>query len=422
MKAAPPHPQEEARLAALDTLEILDTMPEAGFDELTRLASQLCGTPIALVSLVDHYRQWFKSRVGLETPETPRDLAFCAHAILGEQLFVVEDSHNDERFHDNPLVTGGPHVRFYAGIPIKGASGLNMGTLCVIDHQPRRLTPDQEHALSVLGHQVEAQLLLRLRVRELERREEELRSQRDTLASVQRQKDELLHKVMRDFKAPLSSILTNSAFTLYRPHLPEEVLRATRDIRDAADGLHRTVSNLLDASGDETTLPLNATQFDANLLLSEVARDFQQRLVSSPRRFTQTVKLVEPLLTADRELLRRVLVNLLDNAFQYTALGSSRVTLEASNPEPGLLELRVRDEGPAIPPAARAHLFDAHLPDAHTPGSGRAEGSNRLALAFCRRAIQAHGGWLWVEDNHPKGVAFCIRLPVRLHGPLFSGS
>ena len=422
MKVAPPHPQEEARLAALDTLEILDTLPEAGFDELTRLASQLCGTPIALVSLVDNYRQWFKSRIGLDTPETPRDQAFCAHAILGEQLFVVEDTHRDERFHDNPLVTGGPRMRFYAGIPIKGASGLNMGTLCVIDHQPRHLTPEQQQSLAVLGRQVEAQLLLRLRVRELERREEELRSQRDTLANVQRQKDELLHKVMRDFRAPLARILTNAAFTLYGPHLPEEVLRATRDIRDAADGLHRTVSNLLDANGGEESLPLNATPFDVHLLLSEVARDFQQRLVSSPRRFTQAVKLVEPLVTADRELLRRVLVNLLDNAFQFTALGSSRVTLEASNPEPGLLELRVRDEGPAIPPAARAHLLDTHLPDAHTPGSGRAEGSNRLALAFCRRAVQAHGGWLWVEDNHPKGVAFCIRLPVHLHGPLFSGS
>ncbi|HYO53375.1 GAF domain-containing sensor histidine kinase [Archangium sp.] len=422
MKVAPPHPQEEARLAALDTLEILDTLPETGFDDLTRLASQLCGTPIALVSLVDHYRQWFKSRVGLETPETPRDLAFCTHAILGEQLFVVEDTHRDERFHDNPLVTGGPHVRFYAGIPIKGLGGLNMGTLCIIDHEPRQLTPAQADALVVLGRQVEAQLLLRLRVRELERREEELRSQRDTLASVQGQKDELMQKVIRDFKAPLTSILTHTAFTLYGPPLPEEVLRATRDIRDAADSLHRTVTNLLDASGDEKSFTLNATRFDAHLLLSEVARDFQQRLVSSPRRFIQTVRLVEPLITADRELLRRTLLNLLDNSFQYTALGSSKVMLEASNPEPGLLELRVRDEGPPISPAARAHLFEAHLPDGHTPGSGRAEGGNRLALAFCRRAVQAHGGWVWVEDNHPKGVAFCIRLPVRPHGPLFSGS
>jgi len=97
------------------------------------------------------------------------------------------------------------------------------------------------------------------------------------------------------------------------------------------------------------------------------------------------------------------------------------VTLEASNPEPGLLELRVRDEGPSITPAARAHLFDAHVPE-HTPTTGRAEGGNRLALAFCRRAVQAHGGWLWVEDNHPKGVAFCVRLPTRPHGPLFPGS
>ncbi|HZH75302.1 MAG TPA: GAF domain-containing protein, partial [Archangium sp.] len=223
MKVAPIHPQEEARLAALESLEIMDSTPETGFDDLTRLASYLCGTPIALVSLVDHYRQWFKSRFGLESPETPRDFAFCAHAILGDELFVVPDTVKDERFHDNPLVTGGPRMRFYAGIPIKGLNGLNMGTLCVIDQQPRHLTTEQQDALAVLGKQVEAQLMLRLRVRELERREEELRSQRDTLASVQNQKDELLHRVMRDFKAPLSSILTNASFTLYRPHLPDEV-------------------------------------------------------------------------------------------------------------------------------------------------------------------------------------------------------
>jgi K+-sensing histidine kinase KdpD len=418
MKVAPPHPQEDARLDALARLEILDTPPEAGFDDLTRLASTLCGTPIALVSLSDRYRQWFKSRIGLDTPEAPRDLAFCAHAILGEELFVVPDTRRDGRFEDNPLVVGQSNMRFYAGIPIKGLGGLNMGTLCVIDHQPRELTPEQQEALAVLGRQVEAQMLLRLRVRELERREEESRSQRDTLAHVQRQKEELLWRVMRDVKAPLSTILTNATFTLYRPHLSEDLQRATRDIRDAAENLQRTVANLQDTSSEDISLPFKPTQLDANLLLSEVVRDFQQRLVSAPRRFTQSVKLVEPLLTADRELLRRTLANLLDNAFQYTAVGSSRVTLEASNPEPGLLELRVRDEGPPIAPAARAHLFDTHAPE-HTPTCGRAEGGNRLALAFCRRAVQAHGGWLWVEDNHPKGVAFCIRLPVRPHGPLF---
>jgi signal transduction histidine kinase len=419
MKVAPPHPQEEARLAALDALEILDTLPEAGFDELTHLASHLCGTPIALVSLVDHYRQWFKSRVGLDVAETPRDFAFCSHAILGEELFVVEDAHRDERFHDNPLVTGEPRLRFYAGMPIKGLDGHPLGTLCVIDQRPRQLTAQQANTLVVIGRQVEAQLLLRLRLRELERREAELHSQRDTLAHVQRQKDELLLRVMRDFKTPLASILTNVAFTLLRPHLSEELQRSARDIRDAADSLQRTVANLLDTSGDEAeALAFHPAPFDLNLLLSEVARDFQQRLVRSPRRFIQGVKLTQPLLTADRALLQRTLANLLDNSFQFTALGTSKITLEASNPEPGLLELRVRDEGPGVSPSARAHFFEAHLPHEHTPSSGRAEGGNRLALAFCRRAVQAHGGWIWVEDNHPKGAAFCIRLPLHPHGPL----
>lgn len=161
MQSAPFPEHETARLAELRQYKILDTSPEETFDGLTTLAAQLCNTPIALVSFIDAHRQWFKAKVGLETSETPRDLAFCAHAIHTHDLFVVSDAPQDPRFSDNPLVTGHPHIRFYAGMPIVTPAGHALGTLCVIDQVPKQLTEEQMNALRILGRQVMSQLELK---------------------------------------------------------------------------------------------------------------------------------------------------------------------------------------------------------------------------------------------------------------------
>lgn len=152
---------EASRLNALHLYRILDTATEKAFDDLTRLASTICDVPIGLVSLVDKDRQWFKSRVGLEASETPRDQAFCAHAIEFDDVMIVEDALEDPRFADNPLVTGEPHIRFYAGAPLTVGEDIRLGTLCVIDREPRQLTPSQLEALQVLRNAVVTQLELR---------------------------------------------------------------------------------------------------------------------------------------------------------------------------------------------------------------------------------------------------------------------
>lgn len=154
MESASFPPDEAARQRALDELHILDTPAEQEFDDITLLASFICGTPIALISLVDKDRQWFKSRVGLDIPETPRDISLCAHAILGDDIFEVTDAAADERFKDNPVVTGDLHLRFYAGVPLKTSDDHNVGTLCVIDREPRRLNESQRAALKALGRQI----------------------------------------------------------------------------------------------------------------------------------------------------------------------------------------------------------------------------------------------------------------------------
>ncbi len=154
--------REEERLQALDRFKVLDTAPEEAFDRITRLAASALAMPIALVSLVDRDRQWFKSRHRLAAEQTPREVAFCAHAICGEEVFVVPDAEKDPRFSGNPLVTDDPNVRFYAGAPLRTSDGHNLGTLCVIDHQPRELSESQQKLLSDLAAMVVNEFEIRL--------------------------------------------------------------------------------------------------------------------------------------------------------------------------------------------------------------------------------------------------------------------
>lgn len=152
-----PH-DEQARLETLRSLGILGTAAEERFDRLTRMARRLFGVPIALVSLVDENRQWFKSSIGVSVSETPRDISFCGHAILGDDIFIIPDTSVDERFADNPLVTNDPHIGFYAGCPLRAPNGHKLGTLCVIDHQPRSFGKDELEALTDLAAMVEREI------------------------------------------------------------------------------------------------------------------------------------------------------------------------------------------------------------------------------------------------------------------------
>lgn len=159
-QAAPLPPNETERLAVLNRLNILDTEPDPVFDGIVMLAATLFDVPISLVSLVDTDRQWFKARIGLDDRTTPRDIGFCSHTILGEDVLVVEDASRDTRFASSPLVTGYPDVRFYAGTPLAIENGINVGSLCIIDHEPRKVSDAELECLRVLARSVVAHMRL----------------------------------------------------------------------------------------------------------------------------------------------------------------------------------------------------------------------------------------------------------------------
>lgn len=166
---------ESQRLAALQKLAVLDTVPEDAFDDLVAIAAAVCGVPMGAVSLVDADRQWFKARIGVPEPETPREVSFCGHAILHPGVFVVPDTLQDSRFRDNPRVTGAPGIRFYAGAPLVDSEGMVLGALCVMDHEPHQLAVYQLEALDALSRQVMAQIELRRVTRDLQLQLEERR-------------------------------------------------------------------------------------------------------------------------------------------------------------------------------------------------------------------------------------------------------
>lgn len=229
MKPAPRPKDEEQRLAALRDYQILDTLPEPAYDDIARVAAQICGTPIALISLVDDDRQWFKSHLGVKASETPRDRAFCAHAILEpDALLVVEDAAGDPRFADNPLVTNSPGIRFYAGAPLVTADGHALGTLCVIDREPRTLSEAQRDSLKALARQVVAQMELRRSVEDLQRNSEALEAANRKLATrndqVVRSRDELasLCRLLED-QAAVTERDLNRAEVIQRSLLPHSL-------------------------------------------------------------------------------------------------------------------------------------------------------------------------------------------------------
>jgi len=218
---------ETRRLEVLDAYKILDTLPEQVYDDFTQLASIVAGCPTAMLSLVDDHRQWFKSRIGIDDEETSREIAFCAHAIVNpREVMVIPDATLDARFSANPLVTSDRHIRFYAGAPLVAPSGEAVGTICVMDREPRDITPEQSKALMILSRQIIAQLELRRNVASLEKSVLEKESHVTHLREYQRE----LERVGRELRTQsMTDALTGAGNRrALEERLEEEYLRAKR--------------------------------------------------------------------------------------------------------------------------------------------------------------------------------------------------
>jgi signal transduction histidine kinase len=384
-------------------------MSERQFDDLTRIAAQICGTPIALISLIDEDRQWFKSQVGLEASETPRSMAFCAHAILQEGVFEIEDSQGDPRFRKNPLVLGAPHVRFYAGAPLESPDGFKIGTLCVIDRAPKKLQPEQIQALQALSRQAVSQMELRVKVFELNRSQAELVLRRDQALDASKAKSSFLANMSHEIRTPLNAIIGLTDVML-ESNPQEEIRTHLKTVERAGNNLLAIINDVLDLSKIEGGgLELEQEPFSPEALGLEIVE-----LLSSTARekgIALTLQVSQGALghfVGDSQRLRQVLTNLAGNAIKFTEKG--RVHLEIGAVQGGGICFSVVDTGIGIAAEAVDKLFsDFVQADASTT---RRFGGTGLGLSISQKIVQKMGGLIRVESRLGEGSRFEFELPL----------
>jgi len=388
------------RLAVLRDYSILDTPPEVGFDNITRLAAKLFGTPISLISLVDQHRQWFKSRVGLAAQQTSREVSFCDHAVRANDVLVVCDARADARFSSNPLVTGDPNIRFYCGVPLRSAEGECLGTLCLIDRKPRELTAAQLSQLEDLGRLAEGELEVRRRHLLLE----QALARQD---ASQRSKEQLASMIVHDLRSPMTALgLLCSAVTPADAFSKESLDEMLAETERMGGMLTDVLDVCLSSSG---ALRLRRSDFSVLELAAAAVRRIGRLAQARGQRLDLDASAAPPTFNGDRHLLMRVLENLLGNAVKHGSPDGA-ITLAVGSSRPGWVRAEVRDAGPRLPEEAREQMF---RPFEQGPASASAQKGYGLGLAFCKAAVEAHGGVVGVGPNGTTGNCFFFEVPDR---------
>lgn len=400
MKPAIIPQNEEERLKILNSYKILDTLPEEDYDDIVKIASSICSTPIALISLVDKDRQWFKSKQGLKVSETPRDFAFCAHSILNpDELLIVNDAKKDDRFSDNPLTTQDPNITFYAGAPLKVSEDHAIGTLCVIDNKPNDLNQTQKDALKLLSKQIVSLLDLR-------KRNNELKKANQKVVTLNEQLNNFAFRLTHDLKSPISgvnflldvlkedhldlfkgteaekNINLISSRMIYMGTLIDEILEYTKvntenivyekfNLKDILDSV---VSNI----DFENKITLNSYDLDINIKSSKIG-------------FVQ------------------VFQNLISNSRKYSDEDEVEINVDFKKDE-NYYYLIYQDNGPGIQEQYWEKVFNMFetLDNVNNENTG-------IGLATVKSIIKRLGGKINLKnrDDGKKGVCFSFKVSKR---------
>ena len=418
--AAQPH-DEDQRIAALRELDLLDTEFEPAYDAIVQLASIICQTPIVSINLVDTHRQWSKASVGGIDLSAPREASFCAHTILYEETLVVEDTHADERFHDNPLVSGVPHIRFYAGQRLLTPSGHAVGALCVVDHEPRQLTADQLTALQALGRQTAMLFDLRMRSRQLEaevverrRAVAESQAARALADAASQAKSDFLSSMSHELRTPLNSVIGFSR-TLQRNrsgNLKSGDLKYLSRIE--ANGVHllNVINDVLDIAKVEAgRLTPDITLVDLATLIRETVHELEGRVLGEQG--ASVVRLIadlpdglHPLMT-DAMRLKQMVINLVGNALKFTAQGHVCVRVVA-DADGHATRIDVEDTGIGIPVDRQQAIFQAF--EQASDDTAERYGGTGLGLAITKGFAELLGYRISIVSAPGAGSTFSINL------------
>lgn len=395
----PDIPVNEAdRLHELKEYSLLDTLPEEDYDNITYLASQICDTPIALISLIDSDRQWFKSAKGLDADETPRDLSFCAHAInFPEEIMIVPDSRKDERFFDNPFVVDDPQVVFYAGVPLVTGKGYALGTLCVIDIKPHELSDEQKKALKVLSNNVIKLFELRKSKLELEAvqvRLEERNEELERFASI----------AAHDLKSPLANI--SSIVDLLKMDHLHELSDEAKDLISLLDESSQQLRDLIDGILEYTRADMLLLERNQTINLPDFFKGLTRLRGANPNHQIN-YPTESRYIKVNSQALKQILLNLINNGIVYNDKPQKVIDIDFCEDEQRYY-FSVKDNGLGIAPKNQEKIFNLfeRIPTVHssnTKGHG-------IGLNTVKKLVERLGGAVKLESEMGVGSTFSFSL------------
>lgn len=400
MKPANLPKNEIERLKTLNSYNILDTLPEEDYDAIAKIASNICNTPIALISLVDKNRQWFKSKHGLEANQTPRDVAFCAHSILNpDDLFIVNDATKDERFFDNPLTTQDPNVIFYAGAPLNTSEGQTIGTLCVIDNKPNKLNETQKDALKLLAKHVVSLLDLR-------KRNHELKNVNKKVTKLNEQLNNFAYRLTHDLKSPISGVnflldvLKEDHIDLYKNTEAESYVNL---ISNRMVYMSTLIDEILEYTKINTE-NIVYQEFNIKAILDSIVGniDFENKIFLNSNDLNVNIK-------NSKIGFVQVFQNLISNSRKYSDENNIEIEVDFKS-DKQFYHFIYRDNGPGIEEQYWKKVFNMFetLENANNDNTG-------IGLATVKSIINRLGGKIYLQNREDgkKGVCFHFSISKR---------
>ncbi|WP_289658907.1 GAF domain-containing hybrid sensor histidine kinase/response regulator [Flavobacterium panacagri] len=406
-----PIPDNELqRLAALKRYNILDTLPDHAFDDATKLVSYICGVPIAHISFIDENRQWFKSEIGIGVSEVPREITFCNYTILDTKIVEINDTHLSERFKNDPNVTGGFNVRFYAGVPITTPDGYNIGTLCAVDHVVKELNENQRNALSIVAKHVMAQL-------EIGTKNIQLDAQRKIAEKAVLARDSFLANMSHEIRTPLNSII---GFTdlLAQTELDEVQRDYIESVQIAGENLLLIVNDILDLSKIESgNLAIESEPFNLKKTLKHV---YNLLKVKAQKEVDFNLFLDAEMpdnVVGDQGRLNQILVNLIGNSLKFTNEGEVTVSVKKleETEDNYTLKFSVKDTGIGIHEDKLTTIFERFTQGEES--TTRTYGGTGLGLNIVKELIELQHGEIHVKSTPNRGSEFFFIISYKKGNP-----
>lgn len=400
-----PHNETE-RLAALRRYNILDTLPEDAFDDATRLVSYICGVPIAHISFIDENRQWFKSEIGIGVSEVPREITFCRYTLMESEMLEIPDTHANETFKDDPNVTGGFKVRFYAGVPLTTPDGYNIGTICAVDHVTKKLNESQRNALNIVAKHVINQL-------ELRTKNNELNAQKKIAERAVLAKDSFLANMSHEIRTPLNAII---GFTDLLAQTKLDIIQRDyiNSVQIAGENLLLIVNDILDLSKIESgNLAIDDQPFELKKTLKHIY-DLLKVKVPENVEFNLFLDADMPeIVIGDQGRLNQILVNLTGNALKFTQEGDVTVSVKKmeETDEHYSLRFSVKDTGIGIKEAKLKTIFERFTQAEES--TTRRFGGTGLGLNIVKQLVELHNSEIKVKSREGHGSEFFFTLAYK---------